>query len=104
MKIMKLIEEHIGDEIHDMKEYAKLAVEYKDECPELAELFYNLSTEEKHHMGLLHEKAVSEIEKYRKNHGEPPKEMLAVYDYIHRKHIEKTEKAERYRAMYRDEK
>ena len=49
MKIMKLIEEHIGDEIHDMKEYAKLAVEYKDEYPELAELFYNLSTEEKHH-------------------------------------------------------
>lgn len=104
MKIMKLIEEHIGDEIHDMKEYAKLAVEYKDECPELAELFYNLSGEEKHHADLLHDKAVSEIEKYRKEHGEPPKEMLAVYNYIHGEHIKKMEKAERYRAMYRKEK
>lgn len=38
------------------------------------------------------------IEEHRKAHGEPPKEMLAVYDYIHKKHIEKTEKAERYRG------
>lgn len=101
MKLMKIIEEHISEEIHDMKEYAKLAVEYKDECPELAELFYNLSGEEKHHADMLHEKAVGEIEKYRKIHGEPPAEMMAVYDYIHRQHIEKMERAERYREMYK---
>lgn len=101
MKIVKLIEEHISEEIHDMKEYAKMAVEYKDECPELAELFYSLSGEEKRHVDLLHERAASEIEKYRKTHGEPPAEMRAVYDYIHCKNIKKMEKAERYREMYR---
>lgn len=101
MKIMKILEEHIGDEIHDMKEYAELAMEYKDECPELADLFYNLSTEEKHHADMLHEKAVGELEKYRKTHGEPPVEILAVYAYIRCKNIKKMEKAERIRAMYK---
>lgn len=104
MKLIKMLEEHIGEEIHDTKEYAKMAVEYKDEYPDLAELFYKLSAEEKRHADMLHDMAVNEIEKYRKMRGEPPAEMQAVYNYIHNQHMKKAEKAERYRAMYKEAK
>ena len=37
MKIIKTLEELIEEEVHDTKKYAKLAVEYKDENPALAQ-------------------------------------------------------------------
>ena len=42
------------------------------------------------------------IEAYRKEHGEPPASMAAVYDYMHKRHIEKLEEAKRYQDIYRN--
>ena len=46
MKIIKELEELIEEELHDIKKYAQLAVEMKNDHPGLAQVFYNLSTQE----------------------------------------------------------
>lgn len=102
MKIIEKLEELICEEIHDMKNYAKMALECKDEHPDLAEVFYKLSTEEKRHADMLHAEAVRMIEAHKKEHGEMSAEACAVYKYIHNKNIEDMEKAKRYQDMYRD--
>ena len=101
MKIIKTLEELIEEEIHDVKKYAKLAVEYKEEHPELAHLFYNLSTQEDSHQASLHSEVVKIIDEHRKTHGSPPVAMVAVYDYIHKKHIEALAEARTYQEMYK---
>ena len=78
MKEIKLLMEHIEDELEDAHTYAELAVEYKHEDPELADLFYRLSGEEMNHMNALHKAVVSHIEEYRKQKGEPPAAMMAA--------------------------
>ena len=92
MKEIKLLMEHIEDELEDAHTYAELAMEYKHDDPELADLFYRLSGEEMNHMNSLHKAVVSRIEEYRKQKGEPPAEMMAIYNYLHQREIEKAEK------------
>lgn len=101
MKIIKLLEELIEEEIHDVKKYAKLAVEYKDEHPALAQVFYNLSTQEDTHQANLHTEVVKIIEEHRRTHGDPPAAMMAVYEYVHKKHIDKLAEARTYQDMYK---
>ena len=88
MKIIKCINDYIEDEIQDSEKYIKKALEIREEYPEVAELLNLLSNEEMKHMQLLHNQVVKLIEGYRKEHGEPPAPMLAVYDYLHKKAIE----------------
>ena len=37
----------------------------------------------------LHDGVVGLIEGYRKEKGEPPAPMMAIYDYMHERHINK---------------
>jgi hypothetical protein len=101
MKIIKTLEELIEEEIHDVKKYAKLAVEYKEERPALAQVFYNLSTQEDTHQATLHAEVVKIIEEHRRTHGDPPAAMMAVYDYVHKKHIDSLAEARTYQDMYK---
>lgn len=78
------------------------ALKHKDTERSLADVFYTLSTEEMRHMSMLHSEVVKIIEKYRREHGEPPAEMLAVYDYLHKKHIEKSTEDKTMQAMYNE--
>lgn len=102
MKLIKELEELIEEEISDVKKYAKLAAEMKSEHPELAQVFYNLSTQEETHQAMLHNEVVKIIEEHRRKVGEPPPAMMAVYDYIHKKHIEKMAEARRYQSLYKE--
>ena len=102
MKLIQELEEKIEDEIHDIKEYAKMAIEVKEKHPSLAQTLYTISTQEANHQAMLHAEVVKLIEEHRKMHGEPPAAMLAVYDYLHKKHIEKMAEARRYQEAYRD--
>ena len=87
MKIIKCLSELIDEELHDSDKYIDLASKWKADEPETADLFYELSTEEMGHVDKLHEEAKELIEEYRKEHGEPPKEMMVLYEYLHEKHI-----------------
>lgn len=101
MKIIKVLEELIEDEIHDVKKYAKLAVEHKEDRPALAQVFFNLSTQEDGHQAALHTEVVKIIEEYRRKNGEPPAAMMAVYEYVHKKHIDALAKARVYQDLYK---
>ena len=82
MKIIKCLSEKIEDELQDAQEYIDLAMRWRQDEPETADLFYELSTEEMGHMEKLHKEVTELIEEYRKEHGEPPKEMMTLYDYL----------------------
>lgn len=102
MKLIKELEEMIEDEICDVKKYARMASELKAEHPSLAQTLYTISTQEDAHQAMLHAEVVKIIENYRKTHGDPPASMAAVYDYLHKRHIEKLAEARRYQEMYRN--
>lgn len=59
-----------------------------------------LSSEEMRHMQMLHNQVTKIIENYRKNNGEPPVEMTAVYDYLHEKFIEEAKEVKMLQQMY----
>ncbi len=102
MEIIETLSDQIHEELHDSKKYVKCAMKHKESMPELAELYYKLSQEEMTHAEALHKQVVSIIEKYRAEHGEPPADMLAVYNYIHKKDMEKTLEIKNLWSMYKE--
>jgi len=102
MKIIKILSEKIGEEICDAKAYAKMAIEYKEEYPDLSRTFYNLSMQEMDHKTMLHNEATEIIKRYRETNGEPPAEMMAVYDYLHKEQIEKALEVKTLQTMYKE--
>lgn len=101
MKIIQKLSDMIADELDGAKCYVKMALEYKDERKELADALYNISLQEMNHVNILHEQVTAIINDYRKNNGEPPAPMLAVYDYLHKKHIDNANKVKVYQQMYK---
>ena len=101
MKIIQELEDMIEDEISDVKKYAKMATKLKAEHPGLAQVLYTISTQEEVHKNMLHNEVVKIIEEYRAKHGAPPAEMMAVYEYIHQKHIDNLAEARRYQEIFK---
>ena len=101
MKLIETLSDKISEEIHDAKSYAKMALEQKDTRPDLARTLYTISLEEMDHMARLHNAVVEIIETYRKEHGEPPAAMMAVYDYLHKKQIAKAADAKALQDLFK---
>lgn len=101
MKLIKYLEDAIEEEIEGVKGYAKKAVELKDEHPALAQVLYNISVQEDAHQAALHKEVVKIIEDHRRTHGEPPAAMMAVYEYVHQRHIDALADARRYQDVYK---
>jgi len=101
MKLIRDLSEMIEDEIDGAREYIELALKIKEERPELARTLYNISTQEMEHMKLLHDSVVGVIADYRRDNGEPPPSMQAVYDYLHEKHIDAAAEVKAMQGMFR---
>ena len=101
MKVIELLSNHIEDELEDAETYAKLAIEYRDTDPNMAALFFKLSNDEMTHKELLHKNVVEHIMDYRREHGDPPAAMQAIYDHQHKRFIDHAEKVLNLHAMYK---
>ena len=101
MKIIEDISEQIEEELEGAEWYSKEALKFRDEFPTLAKTLYDISVDEMKHVDLLHSEVVKLIEEHRKNHGEPPEAMKAVYNYLHVKQIEKANEIKMYQNQYR---
>jgi ferritin len=88
MRLIEKLSDMIEEEIRDAEKYAKCALTYKTDKPEVARTFHALSMQELEHMQALHNLVVALIDEYRKTHGDPPAEMQARYDWLHERHIE----------------
>lgn len=102
MKIIETLSNKIEEEIGDAKSYVKMAMEYKETYPELSRTLYNISTQEMEHMNLLHGEVTQIIKRYRETEGEPPADMMAVYDYLHKKQIDNSLEVKTLQTMYKE--
>ena len=101
MKIIEWLSDRIEEEICDAHTYCEKAIMVKQDYPRLADTLMKISEDELKHMALLHNEVVDIIEEYRRNTGDPPPEMLAVYEYLHKKQIEKTANVKAMQSQYR---
>lgn len=101
MKIIKCLSQLIEEELEDSAKYIDLAMRWKTDAPDTADLFYDLSLEEMGHVDKLHEEVTELIEEYRKENGEPPRDMMVLYDYLHEMHIKTATQIKVKQAMYK---
>lgn len=95
MKIIVKVVDLIGEELCDAKRYIKLAEREASEHKSLSECFAKLAEAEMGHVELLHDEVEKLIQEVRARDGEPPAEMMAVYNYEHKKQIDKANKIKR---------
>ena len=91
----------IEDEIDGAEKYARMAIKLKDERPQLAQTFSNLTNEELRHVDVLHNEVVNVINEYKNAGSEVPLDMQAVYDYIHKKQIDRVHDVKVYLEQFK---
>lgn len=88
MKLIEKLSDMIEEEIGDAGKYARCALMYKDEKPDVARTFFDLSNQEMGHMQILHNLVVNLISEYKREHGDPPQYMQDRYEWLHERHVE----------------
>ena len=101
MRIIQELSEMIMEETEGAEHYITRTLEVREKYPKLADLLYKLSGEEMQHVSALHEMVTAMIEEHKRDHGDPPADMLAVYNYIHRKQIGCAANVKARQALYK---
>lgn len=73
----------------------------KDKYPELAETLYTISLQEEKHMQMLHDETEKIISVLKQKNVSISPDMLAIYEYLHKKQIKEREHALRYQELYK---
>ena len=101
MLVIKNLSKMIKEEIADANKYANCAIKHRWDDKDLADTFYELANEELEHMEKLHGQVVRIINVYRKEKGDPPPAMQAIYDYLHEEHMAAVKEVKMVLAMYK---
>lgn len=88
MKIIKMLVEQIEEEATGAEDYAKKAMEYKEEDKVLADTYAKLAEVELQHVDLLHAQVVRIIKAWQAKGNETPPAMEQIYSWQHEKQID----------------
>lgn len=88
MLLIKKLSKQIEKEMAMAECYIDMALEIKESNPDIARNSYNRSIACMDTVRALHDDVVAVINAYKKEKGEPPAGMQAIYDYVHEQHIE----------------
>ena len=89
MEIIKDISKDIEKEINRAECYAKKALKYKTMYPGPAEHYFKAANNALSEItSNLHPAVVELIDNYKKEKGNPPPDMLRLYDILHEMHTE----------------
>ena len=88
MKQIKELADNMREELHDAHKYAEMALKYKGEDNQLAQMYYELGKQEIDHSKKEHEQAARLIAEYKVKGKEVPAAMQAVWDWEHQHMIE----------------
>lgn len=88
MKIIKMLVEQIEEEACGAEDYAKKAMEYKEEDKVLADTYSKLAEVELQHVDLLHAQVVRIIKAWEAKGNTAPPEMTAIWNWEHGKAVD----------------
>lgn len=100
MKVIKCLSEDIEATMDMAENNIKKAIMYKNDFPIAAKSFYTKSVTLMDSLKGQHDAVVALIENYRKEAGEPPAPMMAIYNYMHERHINKAAAIKNLQDMY----
>lgn len=101
MKVIKEIVELIEEEASGAEEYAKMAMQYKDEDKALADTYAKLAETELQHVDLLHAQVVRIIKAWEAKGNEKPRDMEILYQWQHDREIQKVKEVKILLSLYR---
>lgn len=101
MKIIKILSQKIEQELDCAEDYAKLAIQYKDQYPQVARAFYDFSIIRMDGIKSLHDRVVALINDYQSKEGDPPAPMMAIYNYMHERHINQSVGIKKLQEMFK---
>lgn len=101
MRIIKTLACLIDEELGDAEKYAKLALEHKQDYPELAGAFFSLSLEELKHMEILHNHVAKLIDQHKTDTDPRTEGMRIAHQLLHERAIEKEKSVRILLDMYR---
>lgn len=100
MIVIKCMSEDIEATLDKAEDNIKNAIRYKNDYPIAAKSFYTKSVALMESIKQQHDAIVVLIEEYRKEKGEPPAPMIAIYNYLHERHIGKAAAIKGLQDMY----
>lgn len=87
MQVIKDLSENIEATLDAAECNIKKAMKYKLDFPLAAKAFYSQSVLLMDSIKAQHDAVVALIEAYRKDKGEPPASMMAIYNYLHERQM-----------------
>ena len=100
MMVIKCMSEDIEATLDKAEDNIKNAIRYKTDYPVAAKSFYTKSVALMESIKQQHDAIVVLIEEHRKEKGEPPAPMMAIYNYLHERHISKAAAIKSLQDMY----